>query len=195
MKTKKRKNKKGSLNFFGEHTAGIIIGVVCFVILVFAAVEVYGFFQDTSDLQKAEKYVGIIKTSLDDAKNNAKHESIAEVFGPTNWWIITWPYKNQIEKPYSCKGFSYCICICATGSGTENSLSQCNSFGKCVGIDDNIKTIYKKPVSAWYSKILNTAEIVFSGLPDNEIPIPLEKPPIELKIKYDSQNGYEVTSE
>jgi len=53
-KTMKRKfNSKGSLNFFGENTAGIVIGVVCFVILIFAAVVGYGFFQDQSDLQKS----------------------------------------------------------------------------------------------------------------------------------------------
>lgn len=193
-KINKNMNQKGSLNFFGEHTAGIIVGVVCFVILVFAAVEVYGFFQDTSDLQKAEKYVGVIKSSLDDAKNNIKHESVAEIFGPTNWWVITWPYKNQIEKPYSCKGFSSCICICATGSGIENSLSQCNLYGKCIGIDENIKTIYRKPVSGWFSGILRGASDMIYG-ENTEIPIPIEKPPIELKIKYNNQNGYEVIAE
>lgn len=191
---RKKINRRGSLSFFGDHALGLFVGVICFVILVFAAVQVYGFFQDQSDLQKAEKYVEVIKTSLSDAKNNLKHESVAEVFGPTEWWVISWPYKNQIEKPYLCKGFSSCICICATGSGIENSLSQCNSYGKCIGVDGNIKTIYRKPVSGWFSGILKGASDMIYG-ENTEIPIPIEKPPIELKIKYDKDNGYEVTAE
>ena len=193
-KTKRKINRRGSLNFFGEHTAGIVIGVVCFVILIFAAVQGYGFFQDTNDLQKAEKYIGVIKSSLDDAKNNLKHESAAEVFGPTSWWVITWPYKNQVEKPYSCKGFLSCICICATGKGTADSLNQCNSWGKCIGVNENIKTIYRKPVSGWFSGVLRGASDMIYG--DNtEIPISIEKPPIELKITYDKDKGYEVIAE
>lgn len=195
MKKKMKKfTKAGSLNFFGEHTLGIFVGVICFVALIFASNTGYAFFQNTNNLQIAEKNVGFIKDSLSDAKNNLKHESVAEIFGPTNWWIITWPYKNQIEKPYSCKGFSYCICICATGSGTENSLNQCNTDGKCIGVNENIKTIYRKPVSSWYSKILKGANDMIYG-ENTEIPLPIEEPPIELKIKYDTQNGYEVIVE
>jgi len=195
MNFRKRKiNQRGSMGWFGEHALGIFIGVICFVVLIFAGTAGYGFFQDTNNLQKAEKYVGVIKSSMDDAKNNLKHESVADVFGPNDWWIISWPYKNQIEKPYSCKGYSSCICICATGKGTADSLNQCNTDGKCIGVNDNIKTIYRKPVSGWFSGILKGASDMIYG-ENTEIPIPVEKPPIELKITYDKNNGYEIISE
>ena len=191
---KRKFNSKGSLNFFGENTAGIVIGVVCFVILIFAAVVGYGFFQDQSDLQKAESYIGAIKSSVESSKDSLNHESVANIFGPTDWWIIAWPYKNQIEKPYSCKGFTACICICATGVGVADSLNQCNNLGRCVGVDSNIKTTYNKSPPAWYSKAIKNTVDFFGGDTTN-IPIPIDKPPIAVKIKYDKDKGYEVIAE
>jgi len=192
---KKRKpNKRGSLNFFGEHTLGIIVGVACFVILVFTSDKAYGFFRDTTNSQNAEKYVNVIKSSFDDAKINIKHESIAEVFGPANYWVIAWPYKSQIEKPYSCKGYDSCICICTTGNGITDSLNQCNIYGKCAGVEGNIKTIYNKSPPSWYQKIIKGTADFFGGDTTN-IPLPIDKPPIQLKITYDEKTGYTVTSE
>jgi len=109
--------------------------------------------------KKAESYIGAIKSSVESSKDSLNHESVANIFGPTDWWIIAWPYKNQIEKPYSCKGFTACICICATGVGVADSLNQCNNLGRCVGVDSNIKTTYNKSPPAWYSKaIKNTVD-------------------------------------
>lgn len=159
--------------------AWLVIGAICLLILFYAGWKVYGFFSDQSSLQQAEKNIKIIKTGLDIAKTTEKNQATVNVFGPVDWWIIAWPYQNKVEKPYheECKKNKYCICICyrPTTPTQERSLENCNSLGTCIGIEDEIKT---------YTTSLG---ISFNA------PISIENPPMELKIKYSLEKGYELS--
>lgn len=199
------RNKKGMEGLF----LNIFIGVICFVILMFAATAIYGFFSDESNLQKAESNLKLVKTGLDMAKENPdgvyapgglSGQGFAEVYSPTDWMIVAFPYGDTIEKPYLCKGSPYCICICSKSTGDFSSwISTCNSLGKCINSEEKIITInsrgkdYDPP---WYIEGYYMTKGALGGsLPLNSegLPIPISKPlPIMLNITYDKTNGYEV---
>lgn len=182
----REKNKKGMQSLF----LNIFIGVICLVILIFAATKIYGFFQDESNSQKAEENIRLIQAGLQQAKENSA--GFAEVYAPTDWWIIAWPYKNMVEKPHLCKNFDYCICICSVGKGIYDSLQKCNENGKCIEAQNEIKTIETRNPSSTTGSAIKSVLDFFGGETVN-VPVLIAKPlPRILNITYNENNGYEV---
>jgi len=189
---KREKNKKAGVGFFGENTTNIVIGVVCFVLLLFAGVQIYGFFQDQTDMEKAQKNIQFIDIAIKRAKENPGTTYSAMVFSPTGYWIAAWPYKNVPEKPRLCRTFENCICICNPANGITASIESCDSLGKCIPVDSDIKTIYKRSPPTWYKTVSKNIQEYLGGDVTN-INIPIEEPlPIEVNITYDLNKGYEV---
>ena len=131
------------------------------------------------EMDKAKGTGGIQKALiLNPVQNSFIEKTLQE-----EWWIIAWPYKNEEEKPGQCYG-NYCICICAIPENyisissiltiREKSLEKCNSLGVCKDFDEKIKTINPGLIWEWNK------------------PIPIENPPVELEIKYDDGEGFEI---
>ena len=134
---KKRADKRG-FELLGTHTIEIVIAVLCILVLIYAAFKFAGLLQGSSDLEKAKQNILVIDATLKSLKG--KTESSAILFGPTDWWVIAWPYQKEFPKPPQCKN-GYCICICkVSGFGRTDSLNACISDGVCVDSDKPIAT-------------------------------------------------------
>ena len=188
------KSKKAFL--LGEYTLKIIIAVLCILLLVYLLFGIFSNSQGARDLKMAEASLDDLVKEMNKAEEtgeaqkalilNPVQDSFIEKTLQEEWWIIAWPYKNEEEKPNQCYG-NYCICICAipenylslkaltvVGNSKENSLNKCNSLGVCKDFDEKIKTINPGLIWNWNK------------------PIPIENPPVELEIKYDNKEGFEI---
>ena len=178
------KSKKAFL--LGEHTLKIIIAVLCLLLLVYLLFRVYSNSQSARDLKMAEDSLDDLVKEMNKAKetgetqevlilNPVKHSLVEKALGQNDWWIIAWPYKSEKEKPGQCQDES-CICICAIPKNYEalESLNKCNSLGVCKDFDEKIETINPGIIIKWNK------------------PVPIENPPVELEIKYDEKEGFEI---
>jgi len=185
------KSKKAFL--LGEYTLKIIIGVLCLLLLVYVLYTMYSNSQSARDLRMAGASLDDLVKEMDKAKEtgeiqkalilNPVQNSFIEKTLQEGWWIIAWPYKSEKEKPGQCQG-NYCICICAIPENykaiwkswaiKEKSLKGCNSLGICKDFDEKIETINPGLIWEWNK------------------PIPIENPPVELEIKYDNKEGFEI---
>ncbi len=170
------KSKKAFL--LGEHTLKVIIAVLCLLLLAYLLFRVYSSSKDQRNLELAESTLNELEEKMEEAKTSGKEQEMI-VLNPVSgkllnyWWIIAWPYKTQNKKPERCMG-NYCICICGAGDSKDSSLQQCDSLGVCKNFDEKIKTIDPGLIFDW-----------------NE-PIPIKNPPVEIKIKYNNKEGFEI---
>jgi hypothetical protein len=183
--------KKSEISLTGNHLVNIIIGLIALLLLFFGFYMFYLFLaSDSTDIKNAGKNLDYIKNQMDNSFKAPGEELLVDVTGPGNdwWWIIAWPYGNTIEKPAACnlEYKSWCICICERPSNMRKAwnfisfqggfltsmLQSCNNNGVCRSSNYPVKTFYQ----------------------ESNTPIPIENPPIEIKVKYiDTNQGYEIT--
>lgn len=169
----KKKNKKASDLVFDTFLK-IVIAIICILALIYVGVMLVGIFTADQNLPKANNSISEIKYAFQKAKDKGGAE--AYIMGPSYWNIIAWPIEGSYGKPNSCTRDKYCICICEAVGKTEFNtasswLSHCNSKGVCLDSNDKINLI---PLKATMGRVY------------------IENPPIELKINYTEENGYEV---
>ncbi len=168
--------RKGFL-FLGEKTVEMVIAVLCIVVLIYLGVRIYTTSTSTGNLEKAQNNIDKIGLALGEAKKSGF--STVFVLQPTDWVIISWPYKFYGDKPNKCKA-TYCICICdalnsqVSASSDESFVNKCNANGICFDSNERIDTL--NPTTS-------------------EPPIPIQNPPILLNIKYDKNIGYIITKQ
>lgn len=178
----KRINKKGILISEGIR---IILAVIAVLLLVYLAVQLTGLFTKKSAQEQAKESM---KRLIDEIKFVEKGEKIeSELFieSPNDWWIIAWPYKEDVRKPKQCG--NYCVCICPIPasdiklSSIDNSLERCDSIGICENVDKPIKTIYESKVEKGYAKIIKYFIGLFNDV--NNVPLDIGSPlPIKIKL-------------
>lgn len=152
------RNKKAQ-QFLGEHTANLIIAVLCIIVLLLVGRAVYNLFLgDSNELKQA-------KASLENTVDIANSVPVGEsknaiVLNPKDWTIISW---SSLQKyaPASC-GDKSCICIC------KGDLSRVDFHRSC----DNTKTAVCQTINSKFVQ---------------ELQILIKTPPIGLKLSQNGE--------
>jgi hypothetical protein len=178
-------NKKGE--YMVNVVVGVVVAVLCLIILgyVFWLLALSG----GGELQQARASLKELSASMKLAKEQGNSDSVL-ITSPRDWWVIAWPYQDNLEKPVQCKS-DYCICICdiPTKVSQENSLASCNA-GACEDYSESVKTIYMDEQDEWYvNAIINFAE--FFGKDTTNVPIDIRKP-VLLRVEYTLTEGYKI---
>lgn len=148
------KNKKGDLR---ENITDLIIGVLCVILIIAAAVIIYRVFANQEN-QNAKNTLSNLEgkvNALDAGQGNSfiiqGFKGVAsENNADQTWYFVGWS-KNESSRPDQCY-FESCICICkgylvATKYQTKQELAtECANQGFCKTFNvDNIavtRTVY-----------------------------------------------------
>jgi len=108
------KNKKGEISFLGEHTLGIIVGVLCILVLIVIGWKVYDLFSNKTDLEKAETNFKLIKGEIELVMTSDTIDSGDIIIYPVKDWVLR-SYSADFPQA-ECYGKKSCLCICEDGS-------------------------------------------------------------------------------
>ena len=115
IRRKTNPNKRGEINFLGEHTLGIIIAVICIIILLFIGYKVYGLFSEKTDLEKAESNFKLIKGEMEIIKSSPAVNATGNIIVySTKGWVLR-SYFNEFPET-ECYGKKFCLCLCQDGT-------------------------------------------------------------------------------
>lgn len=179
-------NKKGILLSQGVR---IILAILAVLFLIYLATQLIGIFAKRTALEQATESMKRLMLEVRAVENGDKTEAQLFIESPDIWWIIAWPYKDDIRKPRQCRK-GYCLCICpipnileGTGiASPENSLILCNSLGVCEDISKTTRTIYDSTPRNVYARILRDVVSRFGGDVSN-VPLDIGHPlPIRVKL-------------
>ncbi len=133
------KNKKAILM---PETLKIILAVIGISILIYLAVGLYGiFFGKGNEIEQAKSSLNIISSNIDIVENEEQNSVEFLIESPNNWWVITWPYQDEKEKPTVCQK-DYCVCLCPYApAGRKQSLDYCDIKGVCKDVSKPIYTL------------------------------------------------------
>jgi hypothetical protein len=119
-------NKTGD---FQEHALGIIVGVVCLSLLLFAGWK----FWEVSNVSAHEKAVEALETIALKLKAIEDGESTRfPLQGPKGWYVQGWGVR-ETGRPERCY-FKSCICACRA-LGAESC--QDTKSGTCIFVEEN----------------------------------------------------------
>jgi hypothetical protein len=184
MKLKKI-NKKGILLSQGVR---IILAILAVLFLIYLATQLTGIFAKRTALEQATASMKKLMLEVRAVENGDKTEAQLFIESPHKWWIIAWPYQDDIRKPRQCKK-GYCLCICPipnTLEGTglpspENSMILCNSLGVCEDISKTTRTMYVSAPKDFFSRLVKAAVSWF--VDTKNMPLDISYPlPIRVKL-------------
>lgn len=157
------RGKKGFL--LGEETVKIIIAVIALGFLVYLLVAIYFNSQKDEEQEQAKASLDYLITEI------ASESEEIEIYSPSGWSILSWPFDGKSPEVCSSLGWSSCICICETPSFTSfelrtsgNYLDNCNENGVCKE---------------------NSKDLIVGG--SSPLPIGIDNPPITLGVNYGSR--------
>ena len=189
IKEIKKMNKRGILLSEGIR---IILAVIAVLLLVYLAAQLSGLFIKKSAQEQAKESMKRLMEEIKNVENGKKMEAQLFIESPNDWWIIAWPYKEDVRKPKQCRG-NYCVCICPVPeitkgdiSGFENSLEYCNNLGVCEDVDKKIKTIYESEIKGGFyelsfAKFMKTVAGIFKDV--KNVPLDIRGPlPVKIKL-------------
>ena len=131
MKIKKW-NKK-AVNFLGENTLKIVVGVLCLFVLIIFLWKIITNLNKT-DVEQAKASLEIITSMIKPIEEGKIQEKEFVIESPKEWYIVVWPYPIGYggEKIPQCIGES-CVCLCDD--------DDCNGKTFCKTVSKKIKII------------------------------------------------------
>lgn len=147
------KNKKAILP---EATLKIIIAVLCILILIYLAFQLYNLFLKKTALEQARKTLGQIITKLDSLESGENTQYL--ILNPKEWFLIS--FNKGENSPESCQGKN-CVCIC---SGVN--VLDCETMGVCEPYDTKIR-MDGGSVPYWCKSSYNGKDIYIFPVPFN----------------------------
>lgn len=187
IKNIKKIDKKGILLSEGIR---IILAVIAILLLIYLAVQLTGIFTKKSAQEQAKESMKKLIDEIRVVEKGEKTESKLFIESPSDWWIIAWPFKEDVRKPNQCK--DYCVCICPIPNynqgdipSLDNSLKKCEALGICENVDKPAKTIYESEIGKGYSTVFAKAvKYLVSFFKDvDNIPLDIRGPlPIKIKL-------------
>jgi len=138
-------SKKGDIHDFIK----IVVAVVCIVGLLYLMYLIYGNVSERAGAEKAEASIEKMFLKINEVENGESAEEEVLIESPNDWWVIAWPYKDEVEKPVQCIE-DFCVCICPVPTDAESffnffsirekSLELCEEKGTCKDISKKIST-------------------------------------------------------
>jgi Tfp pilus assembly protein PilE len=133
-------NKKGII---AKEVVRLVIALLCLVLLIFLAVQLYGIFSSKTEIQQAKSTLNQISEIME---NLEEGESAEYLFvGPVNKNNL-WFFKffSGHESPEQCKGED-CLCICVSKNRDFIDANDCDNLGICKKTEKkvSIKTFNK----------------------------------------------------
>ena len=91
-------------------TLKLVIAVMCILILIYFAVQIYSLMHVKTGLEQARAHLDKIVEISDNLGEEQSKEYI--LLSPKGWTLIQWPYKNeQIDNCAANEG-EFCLCFC-----------------------------------------------------------------------------------
>lgn len=152
----------------------LVIAALCISLLIILAFSLQGIFIKKHASEQAKESIKTLYSEIQKVESGEKVSSKLFIESPVKWWVIAWPYKDEENKPISCKK-DYCICLCPIPSfpSKDESLKECNSVGVCRDVSKPIKTVYKAKPTNNYADIIKKF-IGVLGYDTENVPINIE---------------------
>ncbi len=147
----KKTNKRGGINFLGEHVVGIIVAILCIIVLLFIGYKVYSIFSEKTELEKSETNLKAIKTEIELVKNSPGINFRELIIYPVKKWVLR-SYSEGFPES-KCYGKASCLCMCQEGNCAQNNQKVCYAFEhKVVILTSYSYAIFDYPNTIGFSK-------------------------------------------
>lgn len=125
----KLKNKKAILP---EEVVRIVIAVLCIIVLIFLAVQLYSIFTRSNELEQAKSTLNEIVAKSKGLSEVGKQTDLLVLSPGTknDWRIVSYPDKNVPSNSQ--------LCICPVAKIDSDQQNECNQKGICQKIQTDI---------------------------------------------------------
>ncbi|HUS50684.1 MAG TPA: hypothetical protein VMZ91_10995 [Candidatus Paceibacterota bacterium] len=116
-------------------TLKIIIGVLCIIILIYLAYQLYNLFLTKTDLEQARETLKQIVDRIEGLEEGKEESHL--ITAPKEWYIVA--YDEGENSPSQCKGKN-CLCVCNSINFYNPSevIEKCEKEGVCENLDEKI---------------------------------------------------------